>query len=155
VAPPPAVTPASPFRPPADPADFDAVPPQPADAEHWTSGEAPPGDPPADPDPTRSAVDDSAGTAAASPVPAAPADEPAVEDIPVPDALRVAQLSDEVRVVDGRPRYHLPGCPQLGGRPTVPLPVSAARRAGFTPCAACRPDYTLLSRSRSAAGPPA
>jgi hypothetical protein len=92
----------------------------------------------------------------ASPAPAAPvapADEPAVEDIPVADALRVAQLPDEVLVVDGRPRYHLADCPRLAGRATVPLPVSAARRAGFTPCGDCQPDRTLLARSRSAARP--
>jgi hypothetical protein len=80
------------------------------------------------------------------------ADEPGVEDIPISDALRVAQFSDEVLVVDGRPRYHLTGCPRLTDRTTVPLPVSAARRAGFTPCAVCRPDATLLARSRSASG---
>jgi hypothetical protein len=84
--------------------------------------------------------------------PPGPDDEPEVEDIPVPDALRVAQLSDPVLVVDGRPRYHLAECPRLAGRPSVPLPVSAARRAGFTPCAVCRPDATLLARSRSASG---
>jgi len=84
--------------------------------------------------------------------PHGPDDEPEVEDIPVPDALRVAQLSDSVLVVDGRPRYHLAECPRLAGRPSVPLPVSAARRAGFTPCAVCRPDATLLARSRSASG---
>lgn len=102
-------------------------------------------------DPVRSATAGDSGSSA----PAAPADEPAVEDIPVADALRVAQLADEVRVVDGRPRYHLADCPAVAGRDTVPLPVSAARRAGFTPCAVCRPDATLLARSRSAARPPA
>jgi len=92
-------------------------------------------------------------TPPARPAPVAPADEPAVEDIPVADALRVAQLADEVLVVDGRPRYHLADCPRLPGRTTVSLPVSAARRAGFTPCGDCQPDRTLLARSRSAARP--
>jgi hypothetical protein len=164
---PPGSEPASPFRPPADVA---GMPPQPTDAEQWPAGDLPPDAPTADPDPTRPAapVDDPAGpplaagtspaagaASAAGPAPTELTDEPAVEDIPVPDALRVAQLSDEVLVVDGRPRYHLAGCRQLANRATVPLPVSAARRAGFTPCAACRPDHTLLTRSRSAARPPA
>jgi len=80
----------------------------------------------------------------------APADdgEPPAEDLPVRDALRVAQLDDSVQVVDGHPRYHLDGCPTLAGAEPVPLPVSAARRAGFTPCGICAPDSTLLARSR-------
>lgn len=79
-------------------------------------------------------------------------DEPGVEDIPVPDALRVAQLADPVLVVDGHPRYHLADCPRLADRQPVSLPVWAARRAGFTPCAVCRPDAALLGRSRSPSG---
>lgn len=84
-----------------------------------------------------------------------PADEPGVERVPVRDALRVAQLDDEVLVVDGQPRYHLTGCPTLGGTgagiETVSLAVSAARRGGFVPCAVCAPDSTLLARSRERA----
>jgi hypothetical protein len=74
--------------------------------------------------------------------------EPPVEDLPVRDALRVAQLDDNVQVVDGHPRYHLDECPTLAGAAPVSLPVSAARRAGFTPCAVCAPDSALLARSR-------
>jgi hypothetical protein len=107
------------------------------------------------------------------PIPEPPG-EPAVEQVPVRDALRVAQLDDEVLVVDGHPRYHLAGCPTLtgaeagpagaeagaeagaaagaeAGASTVPLAVSAARRGGFTPCAVCAPDRTLLARSRERA----
>jgi len=114
----------------------------------------------------------------ATPIPE-PAGEPAVEQVAVRDALRVAQLDDEVLVVDGHPRYHLAGCPTLAGTAagtaagaaagaeagaeagpatgaaagagTVPLAVSAARRSGFTPCAVCAPDRTLLARSRERA----
>jgi hypothetical protein len=71
--------------------------------------------------------------------------EDGVEPVAVRDALRVAQLDDEVVVEDGRPRYHLAGCPTLDSA-TVPLPVSAARRGGFTPCAVCTPDGVLLRR---------
>jgi hypothetical protein len=106
------------------------------------------------------------------PIPEPPG-EPAVEQVPVRDALRVAQLVDEVLVVDGHPRYHLASCPTLAGAAagagaeagaeagakagaeagagTVPLAVSAARRGGFTPCAVCAPDRTLLARSRERA----
>jgi hypothetical protein len=80
-----------------------------------------------------------------------PPGEPAVEQVAVRDALRVAQLDDEVLVLDGRPRYHLAGCPTLTGAETVPLAVSAARRGGFTPCSVCAPDSTLLARSRERA----
>jgi hypothetical protein len=141
-APPEPMAPASPFR-------------QPADADPAPQPAAPAARAAAAPDPTRAAAptDDLPGSPA-SPAQGELADEPAVEDIPVADALRVAQLSDEVLVVDGRPRYHLAGCPHLADRATIPLPVSAARRAGFTPCAACQPDSTLLARSRSIARPP-
>lgn len=73
--------------------------------------------------------------------------EPPTEDVPVRDSLRVAQLDDGVVVVDGHPRYHLADCPTLTGAEPVPLAVSAARRAGFTPCGVCGPDRTLLARS--------
>jgi hypothetical protein len=69
--------------------------------------------------------------------------------VAVRDALRVAQLADEVLVVDGHPRYHLAGCPALRDAGTVALAVSAARRGGFTPCSICRPDATLLARSHA------
>jgi hypothetical protein len=78
-----------------------------------------------------------------------PSDEPPVEEIAVSVALRAAQLGDEVRVVDQRPRYHLGSCSWLGSRPTLPLPLSVARRSGFTPCGVCRPDSTLLARARA------
>jgi hypothetical protein len=75
--------------------------------------------------------------------------EPGVERLAVRDALRVAQLNDEVVVVDGHPRYHLADCPTLAGAETMPLAVSVARRGGFTPCAVCGPDAALLARSRA------
>jgi hypothetical protein len=84
------------------------------------------------------------------------ADEPPVEALPVGDALRVAQLADLVTVRDGHPRYHLAGCPTLSGRSDrTELAVSVARRTGFTPCAVCAPDRTLLARSRARGRPPA
>jgi hypothetical protein len=71
-------------------------------------------------------------------------DEPDEEYVSDADALRVADRSDDVLVIDGRPRYHLELCPSLGEDETVPLPVSEAREAGFTPCARCRPDSHIL-----------
>jgi hypothetical protein len=75
--------------------------------------------------------------------------EEGMEPVAMRDALRVAQLDDEVVVEDGRPRYHLAGCPTLDGAPTVALPVSGARRGGFTPCAVCTPDRHLAERERA------
>lgn len=78
-----------------------------------------------------------------------PSAEPPLEDVAVRDALRVAQLADAVTVRDGHPRYHLAGCPTLAGTADrAELPVSVARRSGFTPCGVCTPDRTLLARSR-------
>jgi hypothetical protein len=54
----------------------------------------------------------------------------------------------DVFVVDGRPRYHLVDCPHLAGREQIPLPVSEAREAGFTPCSLCKPDTTLAAKAR-------
>ncbi|MEW2382073.1 hypothetical protein AB0873_08265 [Micromonospora sp. NPDC047707] len=72
-------------------------------------------------------------------------DEPAAQDVPVGDAARLARLDHEVRVVDGRPRYHLAGCPHLVGREHEPVPVAEAVDLGFTPCAHCAPVTALLA----------
>ncbi|WP_433529165.1 hypothetical protein ACQPYA_22985 [Micromonospora sp. CA-263727] len=74
-------------------------------------------------------------------------DEPAAQEITPEQAARVALLPDEVRVVDGRPRYHLVECPHLVGREHEPLPVAEAADLGFTPCAHCTPGTILLSES--------
>jgi hypothetical protein len=66
-------------------------------------------------------------------------------------AAVVAQLDDEVLVVDELPRYHLGGCRSLGGSPVIPLPAREAVELGFTPCAWCTPDRTLGSRHRAPA----
>jgi hypothetical protein len=60
--------------------------------------------------------------------------EPVEEATDATDLLVVSELSDEVVVIDERPRYHLRACGWLGDRPTMPLPVSEARDLGFTPC---------------------
>ncbi|MGW4112254.1 hypothetical protein ACWEFJ_15370 [Actinosynnema sp. NPDC004786] len=76
--------------------------------------------------------------------------EPGEEDTDAADALVVSDLTDEVRVVDERPRYHLAGCSWLAARPSLGLPVSEARQLGFTPCAVCRPDAGLAAARRAA-----
>jgi hypothetical protein len=72
-------------------------------------------------------------------------DEPAAQDVTPAEAARVARLDAEVRVVDGRPRYHLADCAHLVGREHEPLPVGEAVELGFTPCAHCAPDTALLA----------
>ncbi|CCH20237.1 hypothetical protein [Micromonospora lupini] len=76
------------------------------------------------------------------------ADEPAEQPITPAEAARVSRLPDPVVVVDGRPRYHLAGCPHLAGRVPEPLPVAEAVELGFTPCAACAPATALLTDAR-------
>ena len=93
-----------------------------------------------------------AGDVAAADEPAAtidPAVEPAEEHADVADAIAISDLTDEVRVIDERPRYHLPGCRWVGERDTIPLPVDEARELGFTPCAICTPDARLAALHRS------
>jgi hypothetical protein len=75
-------------------------------------------------------------------------DEPGAQSVTPAEALRVADLPDEVRVVDGRPRYHLASCPHLVGREHEPLPVAEAVELGFTPCARCAPATALLTDAR-------
>jgi hypothetical protein len=75
--------------------------------------------------------------------------EPVEEATDATDLLVVSELSDEVVVIDERPRYHLRACGWLGDRPTMPLPVSEARELGFTPCGHCRPDSTLAASHRA------
>jgi hypothetical protein len=77
-----------------------------------------------------------------------PADEPVVQQVSAVDAARVARLSNDVVVIDGRPRYHLAGCVHLLGRASEPLPVHEAVELGFTPCGLCEPDSALLAEAR-------
>jgi hypothetical protein len=77
-----------------------------------------------------------------------PPDEPAVETASAGYLERIAGRTDEVVVVDGRPRYHLAGCAHLTGREFEGLPVSEAAELGFTPCARCAPVATLLGSHR-------
>ncbi len=77
-----------------------------------------------------------------------PADEPGIEHVAPVDAARVAQMSNEVLVIDGRPRYHLAECAHLLGRESEPLPVHEAVELGFTPCDLCQPDSALLAEAR-------
>jgi hypothetical protein len=77
-----------------------------------------------------------------------PPDEPAPQQVSAADAARVGRMHTEVLVVDGRPRYHLPGCVHLLGRESEPLPVGEAVGIGFTPCSLCEPDSALLADAR-------
>ncbi|MCE6993792.1 hypothetical protein LZG04_03055 [Saccharothrix sp. S26] len=80
--------------------------------------------------------------------------EPGEEDTDAADALIVSELTDEVRVLDERPRYHLADCSWLAARPSLGLPINEARHLGFTPCAVCRPDAGLAARERAAGQSP-
>jgi hypothetical protein len=77
-----------------------------------------------------------------------PADEPPPQRVSQSEAARVAAMDADVLVIDGRPRYHLPGCVHLLGREHESLPVSEAVELGFSPCGLCEPDSTLLARAR-------
>jgi hypothetical protein len=74
--------------------------------------------------------------------------EPGEEETDAADLLIVSELTDQVLVVDERPRYHVQNCRWLRLRETLPLPVREARDLGFTPCEVCTPDRKLASRSR-------
>jgi hypothetical protein len=76
-----------------------------------------------------------------------PRDE-SVEDAPAEDAPASA---GEVAVVPGRPRYHVPGCRFLAGRPDVEtVAVEDARGEGYTACGVCKPDQSLAAAAPAA-----
>lgn len=77
-------------------------------------------------------------------------DEPPAQVVGPLDEARLARLTTEVLVIDGRPRYHLSGCAHLTGRGHEPVPVAEAVELGFTPCAWCTPVTTLLTDARPA-----
>ncbi|MFB9683622.1 hypothetical protein [Amycolatopsis plumensis] len=77
-----------------------------------------------------------------------PDSDPGVEDTPEEDAALLADLEDEVVVVDEHPRYHLRTCSWLGTRDTIPIGVGEARQLGFTPCDVCRPNAALAAAHR-------
>lgn len=74
-----------------------------------------------------------------------PEDEPPVQPSSAADIARVSTMTEEVLVIDGRPRYHVRGCVHLLGRESEPLPVGEAVELGFTPCSACEPNTTILA----------
>jgi hypothetical protein len=81
-----------------------------------------------------------------------PDDEPPVEPTDTADLMLIAGLADEVQVIDERPRYHMPACGWVYGRPAIRVPVGEARQLGFTPCAHCCPDRILAARHRASSG---
>ncbi|MEV0003843.1 hypothetical protein AB0H28_16345 [Micromonospora sp. NPDC050980] len=92
--------------------------------------------PPAEPAPTSPAPDGPFGG------------DPPAESLTAGQVARLARRLDEVRVVDGHPRFHLDDCPHLVGRLAEPLPVAEAVGLGFTPCARCAAATTLLADGR-------
>ncbi len=76
-----------------------------------------------------------------------PPDEPAAELLMASEVSRLAELDSEVLVVDGRPRYHLAGCPHLVDKETQPLPVSEAVELGFTACSLCGAATAVLTEA--------
>jgi len=74
--------------------------------------------------------------------------DPGVEETPAADIAVLADLEDEVVVVDEHPRYHLTTCVWLGTRDRIPIGIGEARQLGFTPCDRCRPDANRVAAHR-------
>jgi hypothetical protein len=97
------------------------------------------------PDPAQAGRDDVLAQLGREDAEEDPADEPAPQRVQPTDAVQVSRMTVDVLVVDGRPRYHLPGCRHLADRETEPLPVAEAVDLGFTPCSLCRPVDRLVA----------
>ncbi len=125
---------ARPDRPRADAETVEPAQPEQLSTTGSTVGEEPPGVP--------------AGPAGQPPDvrPSGPSGHPPEEAREAAAAALVADLDDEVVVIDEQPRYHVDGCRSLAGKPVIPLPVKEAVELGFTPCGWCAPDRTLSSR---------
>lgn len=101
---------------------------------------------------TSESVDTESETASSEseqPIPE-PETEPAEQDTDAADVLRVCESSDQVYVIDERPRYHLADCSWVGERESFALPVGEARELGFGPCAVCAPDSAIAASARAA-----
>jgi hypothetical protein len=79
--------------------------------------------------------------------------DPGEEQTDAADLVIISELEEEVVVVDEYPRYHVTACAWLVDRDTIPLGVSEARKLGFTPCVACKPDATLATQFRTKVSP--
>jgi hypothetical protein len=71
----------------------------------------------------------------------APAASDAAEAAEATEATEPADASDtdQVWVVDGRPRYHLEACMIIQGQESEPIPLAQATEDGFMPCSMCEP----------------
>ncbi|WP_410619771.1 hypothetical protein [Amycolatopsis sp. cmx-8-4] len=99
--------------------------------------------------PVASAATAASAASAASVAEKQPDDaEPGEESTSDADIAVLADLEDEVVVVDEHPRYHVRGCTWVGTRDTIPIGIGEARQLGFTPCARCAPDATLVAAHR-------
>ncbi|WP_089157214.1 hypothetical protein [Micromonospora sp. NBS 11-29] len=119
------------------------------DADAPVAGAYPPGGEPYSPPAPRDAPAAAEASEPTSPAAGGPFDgEPSAEFLTAGQVARLVRLPDEVRVVDGQPRFHLPDCPHLVGRTDESLPVAEAVGLGFTPCAHCAAATTLLTEAR-------
>jgi hypothetical protein len=97
-----------------------------------------------EPDVTEEPAEETPAAVAAD-EPAAEEAEPGEEPTSASDIALLADLEDEVVVVDEHPRYHLRICSWVGVRDTIPIGIGEARQLGFTPCARCGPDATMVA----------
>ncbi|WP_103352438.1 hypothetical protein [Amycolatopsis sp. CA-128772] len=132
----------------ADPPAASSPAAEPAEEEQTTlipaAGDL--GDPADTPEPAEEPTEEPADASAETETKADP--EPGVEETPESDVAVLADLEDEVVVIDEHPRYHLRTCAWLGTRDLIPIGVGEARQLGFTPCATCTPDATLVATHR-------
>ena len=82
------------------------------------------------------------GGAAAAPQSRPEGDQPGPEQS---GAELMSARTDQVWVLDGRPRYHLGDCAIIKGQDAEKIPLDQATEDGFIPCSLCEP-YAARSR---------
>lgn len=59
------------------------------------------------------------------------------------DPSAESHATEDVWVVDGRPRYHLSGCATIAGQQAEQIPLAQAEQDGFIPCSLCAPSAAV------------
>jgi hypothetical protein len=70
--------------------------------------------------------------------------ETAPAEAPAESTMSAAITTDQVWVIDGRPRYHLQSCLIIKDQDAEPITLAQAIEDGFMPCSMCEPKASRV-----------